>query len=326
MSAVSFLKVLDESLVYGFIDNDKAKIGKYFFGKKTYSIDYIKDRFNENLFIYIASERYHEISAQLEILGYLNEVHFKTEKQFYLEKIDSFLISFMKSGRTWLRYILGSYVTKEDNTISILDVTDGVFIPFLKTRIKAYHDDSPHLKNCLDLSATKEEYYDKSVVYLVRHPLDVLVSLFYHFRFRSKQYEGDINKFCLEQIDSLIAYNNIWARQLVNIDHHIIIRYEDLKNKPYATMQSLFSFFNIQISFDEISTLIDETSIDKMKAYELNNNERNPQLSSKFYDKNINARKVRKGQVGSYKNELDNQTLDFLERKIDLELNDIYGY
>ena len=27
-----------------------------------------------------------------------------------------------------------------------------------------------------------------------------------------------------------------------------------------------------------------------------------------------------------YKNELDNQTLDFIERKNDLELNDIYGY
>ena len=52
MSAVSLLKVLDENLVYGFIDNDKAKIGKSVFSKRIFSIEYVKENFNKDLFIY----------------------------------------------------------------------------------------------------------------------------------------------------------------------------------------------------------------------------------------------------------------------------------
>lgn len=78
----------------------------------------------------------------------------------HFQKVDSFLISYPKCGRTWLRAMLGWYVTdlSDGNPMEVFDLTYQK-PDFLNTDVT--HDDYPHMKPTGTLFKNKRAYKDK---------------------------------------------------------------------------------------------------------------------------------------------------------------------
>jgi len=312
-----------------FLDNNSAKHGNLYHGKKIYPIEILKNFSSEEVRIIIVSEFYDEISYQLQSLGFKEGIHFFNEIIYYTSQIDNFIISYMKCGRTWLRFIIGNMLIKYQDSTEEKDVlayTDGKYISKINTRIKAYHDDNPHLRKPDQLELDKSRYYDKKILFLVRNPIDVAVSLYYHFTYRSKSNTKPIDEFVSEYIPGIVEYFNIWAKQKEMIKEFLIVRYEDLHKSPLIEMKRISQFFNITLSEEQIQEVIYQSNYKNMRSYEKNST-KNPQLSSNLItEKDFRAAKVRKGVVGGYISELQQKTISKMEMFTTKNLDKSYGY
>ena len=104
------------------------------------------------------------------------------EQHAKLRRADVVIVSFGKSGRTWLRVMLSRFFQVRHG------LSERWLIGFdnlhLKTgavpRIFFTHDN--YLADYTGNADTKADYYDRKVVLLVRHPADVAVSQYHQWR------------------------------------------------------------------------------------------------------------------------------------------------
>jgi hypothetical protein len=103
-----------------------------------------------------------------------------------LELADCVIVSFGKSGRTWLRVLLSRFYQvrhglSERHLIGFdnLHNRNGA-IP----RIFFTHDN--YLKDYTGHAEDKRDYYGKKVILLARNPLDTTVSQFFQWKFRMR--------------------------------------------------------------------------------------------------------------------------------------------
>lgn len=200
---------------------------------------------------------------------------FFSERAVYLHNTDVFLISFMKCGRTCLRFMIGQLIERKfgiDNDDKLV-YTDCVKFPDYDIPvIKAYHDDNPHLKKPGDLQSSKSEFQTHKVIFLVRNSRDVAVALFYHMKYRSKQYDGDIDDFVIEIIPTIVRYFNIWLDNKDLVQELLIVKYEELHLNGIDTLRRINNFLGFEKASDAfLKSIIDVSSLDKMKVYESNN-------------------------------------------------------
>ena len=123
------------------------------------------------------------------------------------------IVSFPKSGRTWLRQMLCHY------THCSIDLKPGRPDRLPKKILPAntdlpgilfIHEDLPLHKPPDDLNRDKGSYRRKRVVFLTRDPRDIVVSAYFErtkrihlYKSAGEAYEGPIDKFVYEEIGSL---------------------------------------------------------------------------------------------------------------------------
>ncbi len=326
-SCYSFLRSFPDLNILFFLDNNKDKHYTLFDGKPILPAESILEMDTSKFEIVIASEFYEEISQQLIELGQIENKNFRSAKYFVIEKADYVIISYMKSGRTWLRYIIAQLY----EGIGKLNLQDKlVYTDCYKFAedfpiIASYHDDNPHLKTSGELKRDKSEYKGKKLIFLVRDPRDLSVSLYYHMKYRSKQFDGSIDSFVELVIPSIVEYYNIWFKNRNFPSDFLLIKYERLKFDSENEVTRVANFLGLNNIPEIIVDAIDKSSFKKMKKYEMENKSSNTQLNKEL-TKNKNAAKIRKGTVGGYKTELMSETIESINIYIDKNLNSVYGY
>ena len=259
-------------------------------------------------------------------------------------KTDVYLISYPKCGRTWLRLMLGKAITLHYN---LPDNEENIFLkdrrkmhPDVPT-IAVIHDDRPMLKTPDELERSKHRFKNKSVIFLVRDPRDVIVSSYFEFSQRNKlfgdnpyearssYYEGSISNFIDQDrggFDTILQYFNIWAANKDVPNNFLLVRYEDMKQNPANVLRKALEFLGLDdISNKEINKSVEYASFDNMRKLEEKGQVQSSLL--KPGDKNNpDSYKTRKGKIGSYQDNLTQEEIKRLNDKMSLSLSSYFGY
>ncbi len=137
-------------------------------------------------------------------------MHFKT---------DAYIISFPKSGRTWLRILIEKTLCERFNLPEeIMLDTHKVTAASGILRTQMTHDNSSDSEGYKyyrynELSTDKRKYSKKKVIFLVRNVKDILVSFYFQVTKREDNYTGNISDFKrsdLYGIKKILTLYNIW--------------------------------------------------------------------------------------------------------------------
>jgi len=163
---------------------------------------------------------------------------------------DIFIVSYPKSGNTWVRFLLAKAILGANATWHTIDevvpdiyrMSDKQLLNVRRPRIIKSHHSYDH------------RY--KKVIYIVRNPEDVLVSYFYfHLKFQSKKYFEDMesfdkftNDFVTGKLDDFGTWgDNVtgWINSSENNSNILILRYEDIVKYPKNELSHMLNFLGI---------------------------------------------------------------------------------
>jgi len=211
---------------------------------------------------------------------------------------DVFLVSYPKSGKTWLRFLIGNYLSgnRWDFPNSYRDIVPDIdYNPQQCSQIQRPRFIQSHWSFTPAVSR---------VVYLVRDGRDVAVSYYFHFKkFRgiSKEtrFEDFLEMFNNQGLDNLPIWSS-HVNQWVNnaSERFLLIKYEDMKVNTVAELTRILEFAGINVDYDAVIAAVKASEFEKLKAYEslqekiLFEDIVNSDLSIKFF---------RKGEVGESK-------------------------
>ena len=192
-------------------------------------------------------------------------------QHFIVYSDDTFLVSYPKSGNTWVRFLLANLLHPNEtvgfSNINRLLPAPGVSSKrFLKTlprpRILKSH-----------------EPFDarfKKVIYLVRDPRDVVVSE-YHFNIKKRYIEPNLS---LEQFvkpflsGETSSYGSWWEHAASWIGARqgnpafLLVRYEDLLAEPVRETAKIAAFLGINADEARLQAAVDRSSADRMRKLE----------------------------------------------------------
>jgi hypothetical protein len=261
-----------------------------------------------------------------------------------LRRADLVVVSFGKSGRTWLRVMLSRfYQVRHGLAERHLIGFDNLH---LRNRAipKVFFTHDNYTKDYTGHMDSKIDYQGKNVVLLVRHPADVAVSQYHQWRHRMKPNKKRLNDYPLEGEDvpiyqfvrdhpaglaKVIDFMNGWARDFDRLgeDRVLVVRYEDLRARPEQTLGELLTFAGTPGSTVEIEEAVRFASFDNMKAMEqrrtfwLSGGRMVPKDRS-----DPNSFKVRRGKVGGYRDYFDEAEIRSIERYVEDHLSASFGY
>ncbi len=264
------------------------------------------------------------------------------EENRKLAQADCVIVSFGKSGRTWLRVMLSRfYQVKHGLAERHLIGFDNLHrknaaIP----KIFFTHDN--YLKDYTNNADNKSDYYDKKVVLMVRDPADVSVSQFFQWKFRMRKAKKEINAYPDEGEDvslydfimrpnaglpKAIDFLNLWAREMGHIRDVLIVRYEDMRAQPEATLARIVEFMGTPGTPEQIHESVEFASVENMRGLE---QKRVFWLSGgRMLAKdrnNLNTYKVRRAKVGGYREDFTPEQLQAIDAYVESNLLPGFGY
>lgn len=266
-------------------------------------------------------------------LGYFRDNKIDSSELSKQRDADAYIISFPRSGRTWLRLMLGKYISdlagiapRDISKIyKITSQLDGI------PTVGFVHDGSSFAGRNLradELGVSKGFYRNRKVVLLVRDLRDTLVSYYFYCRARKGVYTSDIGSFIRDPhfgAEKAIAFLNIWAANRHVPKDFLLLRYEDIVADPAGQMRTLLAFLEIPVDPIILNASVEYASFNNMKKMEASGQapiatlHTRPGHESEGYT-------VRRGQIGGFTSDLSEDDIAYLSELIDNSLSEIYGY
>jgi hypothetical protein len=207
-------------------------------------------------------------------------------------------ISFPKSGRSWLRYAL-----------RLAGAAD--LIRFHHDGFEYNDGARPPLDFNFEARRERSILADR-IVYLHRDPRDVMVSLFFQVTGRFKDffdYQHSISEFIRDPYfgaSNLAEFQRQW-NELSNQGRVLRITYEQCHDQLEIVLKSILDFYEIPPPALSLSCIARDSSFAKMKEVE-----HSVQFDEPWLRARNGAPKVRRGQVGGYRDELGLADIAFL--------------
>jgi hypothetical protein len=213
-------------------------------------------------------------------------------------------VSYPKSGRTWIRFILSQLNCDQ-------------LITFHHDRFEFSDGGKP--PHSFNASSRLEEYADiEKLTYLDRDPRDVMVSLYHQIvgRFGNVfEYRGNMSEFIRDDYfgaANLRRFRDMWA-MIVHRRGFLKISYEACHLDTYSVLQQVLSYYEIEVSQEQLSAAIDKGSLANMKKIEASMQFPEPWLRYRN-----DSPKVRLGKVGGFREVLTEADIAFLNEVFEL--------
>lgn len=218
---------------------------------------------------------------------------------------DIFLVSYPKSGNTWVRFLIANLLKKNDELIDFQSVIK--FVPEIGTHMDVLANlDRPRIIKSHELY--NDEY--PNVIYIVRDPRDVYVS-YYHYLKKKLPVGMTFTEFLRK--DDL--YPSRWHEHVsswIDKPNLLLVKYEDLLLDTYGELSKILSFIH-RDDFDEkqIKKAIAASNFEQMKKIE---SEKGRPFKTK--EEAMRATQfVRKGIIGDWINYFNKDDLKLVERE-----------
>ncbi len=264
-----------------------------------------------------------------------------------VHKPDNYIVSFPKSGRTWLNLMLGKifeqYVGMSNLSPDVL-FNLNLFNNFYPEKIPLTvftHDNNKFFYSPPEnIKSSINKYKNSKVIFLSRNPIDVLVSSYFEKTKRIelgqrknsfwKAFNGTISDYVYEKnggIDTIIAFYNMWEkRKEILKDNIMFINYESLQTNTTDELNKIVKFIGINdIKQEHIETAVNFTKFENMQKIERSSDVKTNKL--KPADKNnIDTFKTRRGKIKGYTDYLTEKEIEYLMKKINKNLSPFFGY
>jgi Sulfotransferase domain len=184
---------------------------------------------------------------------------------------DTFLVSYPKSGNTWVRFLLANLIHPNE-TVGFANINRLLPAPGVLSKRFLKSLPRPRILK-------SHEPFDarfRKVIYLVRDPRDVAVSE-YHFDLKKRYIAADMT---LEQfIKPFLAgetssYGSWWEHVVSWVGTRrgnpkfLLARYEDLLADPVAETGKIAEFLGIAADAERIKSAVERSSADRMRKIE----------------------------------------------------------
>jgi len=229
---------------------------------------------------------------------------------------DIYLISYPKSGNTWMRYLVAYATWPELVDIDLVEMAS--YIPsFQLEHDTAMMIDSTSPCNQLKHRIIKEHHaYNiltqqnvKRVIYLVRDGRDAIVS-YWHYCNQRDQTAIPLSKFIEISAKPEHSFGS-WKDHVMGwvnspLDSKLIIRYENMLVNTEHWLRAVLNFAEIEASDSVIRQAVNRASFDSMKKLELTKGFNLDQLKSVEF--------IRQGKEGSWEDTFGVNDLELFRR------------
>ena len=235
---------------------------------------------------------------------------------------DVYVISYPKSGRTWLRALIGKYLSlkhdlPEDSILSTKIITSESSLPKVSfTHDGAGMSDKTKLKH---LSHDKQVYANKKVILMGRDIKDTLVSAYFQATKRINVFDGTISEFIATEefgAERILGFYDIWSQNQHTPKSFLFIRYEDMHQDPRGILGKVLEFIG---EVNPVENLLDQSieycSFNNLKKLETQNKFKKGILKPANTN-DPESFKVRKGKIGGYTEYLSEEDVAFIDKAI----------
>lgn len=268
-----------------------------------------------------------------------------------LERADVAVVSFGKSGRTWLRVMISRYYQL------VFGIPESVLLGFdnyhrRDVRIpKIFFTHDNYIKDYTGEFDSKASFYGKKVILLVRNPKDIAVSQYFQWQHRMRPAKKALNQypphgatvsayeFVMDPdcgLPDIVKYLNLWASEAERVERLLIIRYEDMRSDPKDTLRRVMEFIDTDVSDGDRPTTVVQDAIEQAVEYSSVENMRKLEEKSVFWFSGSrmkpgkkgdqNSYKVRRAKVDGYKDYFDDVEAAEIDQLVSRGLSPAFGY
>lgn len=248
----------------------------------------------------------------------------------WLAQADAVVVSFPKSGRTFVRAMLARLFQVKFGVDErrLLDFPTLRRAPRGVPRLLFIHAGDA-MRRPEQIRVDERDYGGLPVALLARHPADAAVSRYFQLKYRSRDKarrqlaELPLKDFVWTRkggIPSIVEYLNQWARVA-----RTIVRYEDFLIEPEATLAALAEAVELEVTPEQIADAAEFGSFDRLKQREREGYFHSSRLQPAKPGEE-RSHKVRKGGSGGYRTHLGEVEAERIDAYIADHLDPIFGY
>jgi hypothetical protein len=229
----------------------------------------------------------------------------KVYPQFGYKKTDLYISSYPKSGRNWVHFLIANTL------VQYSEIEENITFHNISEWIPLNYPKKPKVKNIkVPRIVAKHRKYDGQntrVLYIMRNPVDVMVSYYFYLTGRHGK--------SIDSISQLIKSNQYgireWVRHVKSWEGEwdILIRYEDLKSNTIGNLEEVLGIVGISesVTEDVLKKAVEESSFENMKKIE-----ERWGLPEK-HNKNSDFKFMKKGRTKKGKRKLSEEDYDYIK-------------
>ncbi|RWO85096.1 MAG: hypothetical protein EOS18_01560 [Mesorhizobium sp.] len=208
------------------------------------------------------------------------------------------IVSFPKSGRTWLRVML------DDLGVTAQWIHDGT--------------DHKQLRPASSLKENKSRYRKRRTILLVRDPRDTVVSGYFQVQKRHKLPAGSFSDFIRSEnhgIEKIARFNLNWFSAAPRMRAMRCVQYEDIHRDAVGVLRSILDFLETQAEDRTLIEVADARAFDRMRTSEAKGD-----LAGRYGEALLpsdandpESFKVRKGKIGGYRDYLSDDDVAYCD-------------
>jgi hypothetical protein len=202
------------------------------------------------------------------------------------------------------------------------------------------HDN--YLRDYTGAGESRRDFRGKKVVLLVRSPQDTAVSQYFQWKFRMRPRKKSLNDYPEHGTDvsawdfvrreesglpKILRFMNAWADELPHLKDALIVRYEDMRADPEATLARIVRFLGCPEDPAAVKDAVAYASVENMRKLETKRTFWLAGSRMKAKDaSNPDSFKVRRAKVGGYRDYFSEEEAAQIDALVREQLAPAYGY